>query len=186
VGYAGGSTKNPTYAETCTGGTGHTEAVLVAYNPERIAYSDLLRQFWECHNPTQLNGQGGDHGTQYRSAAYTYDDEQLALALSSKAAYQDTLKNEIHTEIRPMSDAGPFYYAHEGYQQYLARPGSRQYCSAQPQGVSLPAFESWAPAELLASHAPKLPEAFWQKHGPKPHCAIKGPNEQIVWADGAQ
>ena len=187
VGYAGGHTKNPTYSETCTGRTGHTEAVLVAYNPELISYADLLRQFWECHDPTQYNGQGGDHGTQYRTAAYAYDDEQLALLHASKAAYSAALSGrEIHTEIKPISEAGPFYYAHEGYQQYLARPGSRQYCSAQPQGVSLPPFDTWAPAELRATHAPKLSEAFWRKHGPKPHCSIKGPNEQIVWDEPAE
>lgn len=82
-----------------------------------------------------------------------------------------------------MTEAGPFYYAHEGYQQYLARPGSRPYCSAQPQGVSLPPFDTWAPAALKgrADLAPRLPEEFWAKHAPKPHCVLREPHTQIQW-----
>eukprot|EP00013_Stygamoeba_regulata_P019808 CAMPEP_0177660124 /NCGR_PEP_ID=MMETSP0447-20121125/17840_1 /TAXON_ID=0 /ORGANISM="Stygamoeba regulata, Strain BSH-02190019" /LENGTH=260 /DNA_ID=CAMNT_0019165103 /DNA_START=115 /DNA_END=897 /DNA_ORIENTATION=- len=184
VGYCGGYTKNPTYEEVCTGMTGHTESVLVVYDPALVSYADLLRQFWECHNPTQFQGQGNDHGTQYRSAVYCNNNNELQLAIASKEAYQRALKGEtIHTEIELMEKAGPFYYAHEAYQQYLARPGSRPYCSAEPQGVSLPPFASWAPPALQASHAPRLPEPYWEKHGPRPGCTIKGPNIQNRWPE---
>ena len=87
----------------------------------------------------------------------------------------------LHRLLTCLRAAGPFYYAHEEYQQYLARPGSRQYCSAQPQGVELAAFETWAPAELATKHAPKLPRPYWDKHGPKPGCTIKGAVAQVKW-----
>jgi peptide-methionine (S)-S-oxide reductase len=122
VGYAGGYTPNPTYEETCTGRTGHTEAVLVVYDPTAVSYDELLKVFWENHDPTTPMRQGNDVGTQYRSALYTYDDEQLEQAKRSLDAYQERLRaagyGDITTEIR---EAGPFYYAEEYHQQYLAK-----------------------------------------------------------------
>jgi len=106
----------------------------------------------------------------------------LILAQASLAVYEKALGKKIHTEVKPLSESGPFYYAHEEFQQYLARPFSRPYCSAEPQGVSLPPFINWSPAELLNSlHAPKLDEDFWTEHAPKPHCVVRAPNEQIVY-----
>ena len=127
--YAGGTTPNPTYQETCTGMTGHTEAVLVVYDPQRVDLDQLFKIFWENHDPTQYMGQGNDIGTQYRSAIYTTSDEQLAAALASRGAYQSKLteKNfgDITTEIGP---AAPYYYAEDYHQQYLAKnPGG--YCN---------------------------------------------------------
>jgi peptide-methionine (S)-S-oxide reductase len=138
VGYAGGSTPNPTYQETCSGLTGHTEAVLVVYDPKVISYDQLLKIFWEGHNPTQGMRQGNDAGTQYRSAIYTLTPEQKRAAEASKAAYQKMLTasglGAITTEI---AEAGPFYYAEEYHQQYLAKnPGG--YCGLGGTGVSCP------------------------------------------------
>ena len=132
AGYAGGYTPNPTYEETCTGRTGHTEAVLVVHDPEVVSYETLLKHFWENHDPTQVNGQGNDRGTQYRTAIYTTTDEQLATAKRSRDRYQARLDEqgfgEISTEIRPLDEAGPFYYAEAYHQQYLAKnPGG--YCN---------------------------------------------------------
>jgi peptide-methionine (S)-S-oxide reductase len=127
--YAGGSTPNPTYEETCTGMTGHTEAVLVVFDPEKVSLDQLFKIFWENHDPTQYMGQGNDVGTQYRSAIYANSDEQLAAALASRDAYQAKLTEhgfgEITTEVAP---AGPYYYAEGYHQQYLAKnPGG--YCN---------------------------------------------------------
>ena len=138
VGYAGGSTPNPTYQETCSGLTGHTEAVLVVYDPKLISYEQLLKIFWESHDPTQGMRQGNDTGTQYRSAIYALTPEQKRLAEASKAAFQKKLTTSgygaITTEI---ADAGPFYYAEEYHQQYLAKnPGG--YCGLGGTGVSCP------------------------------------------------
>ncbi|MGH9165916.1 MAG: peptide-methionine (S)-S-oxide reductase MsrA, partial [Acidimicrobiales bacterium] len=117
VGYAGGYTPNPTYQEACGGRTGHTEAVLVVFDPDRISYQELLALFWESHDPTQGMRQGNDVGTQYRSAIYTSSPAQLAAAEASRLAYQEVLRaaghGDVTTEIAP---AGPFYYA-EGYHQ---------------------------------------------------------------------
>ena len=136
VGYAGGQTPNATYAEVCTGTTGHAEAVLVVYDPAALDYRELLRAFWESHDPTQGMRQGNDHGTQYRSAVYGYNAEQLALAEQSKADYQAKLSQAgygaITTDILP---APPFYYAEDAHQQYLAKnPGG--YCGLGGTGVS--------------------------------------------------
>lgn len=187
VGYAGGYTPNPTYEEACSGRTGHTEAVQVVYDPEKISLVDILRWFWEAHDPTQGMGQGNDRGTQYRSALYYFDEEQKQLYESSCAAYEKALqaagkgRGKITTEIRAAQDFPEvFFYGEDYHQQYLAKPGARPYCSAQPQEVSLPPFESWCP-KGLESHAPKLPEDFWKAHGPKPHCVIRSPNEPIKW-----
>jgi peptide-methionine (S)-S-oxide reductase len=135
VGYAGGHTPNATYEEVCSGLTGHTEVVKVIYDPEKIDYEDLLKIFWESHDPTQGMRQGNDVGTQYRSAIYVFDDEQKLAALESKRRYQERLseaaKGEISTEVL---DAPPFYYAEDYHQQYLAKnPGG--YCGIGGCGV---------------------------------------------------
>lgn len=139
VGYAGGYTPNPTYEEVCSGLTGHAEVVLVVYDPKVIGYEQLLRVFWESHDPTQGMRQGNDVGTQYRSALYTYTPEQQAAAEASRVAYQQALAAAGHgaitTEIRP---APPFYYAEAYHQQYLAKnPGG--YCGLRGSGVACPA-----------------------------------------------
>ncbi len=136
VGYAGGYTPNATYEEVCSGRTGHTEVVRVIYDPNKVAYETLLKAFWESHDPTQGMRQGGDVGTQYRSAIYTTTDAQQKAAEASKRAYQDALTNAhraaITTEIR---EAPEFYYAEEYHQQYLAKnPGG--YCGLGGCGVS--------------------------------------------------
>ena len=138
VGYAGGYTPNPTYEEVCSAQTGHTEVVLVVFDPEQIPYAELLRVFWEAHDPTQGMRQGNDVGTQYRSAIYTYGDEQLAAAEASRDAYSGALARagmgRITTEIAP---AGPFYYAEDYHQQYLSKVPNG-YCGLGGTGVSCP------------------------------------------------
>jgi len=138
VGYAGGSTPNPTYQEACSGKTGHAEVVLVAYDPSRIGYDELLKTFWEAHDPTQGMRQGNDMGTQYRSLILTADDEQRAAAEASRDAFQANLTTAgfgaITTEIAP---AGPFYYAEDYHQQYLDK-NPRGYCPNHSTGVRLP------------------------------------------------
>jgi peptide-methionine (S)-S-oxide reductase len=138
VGYGGGYTPNPTYEEVCSGLTGHTELVLVVFDPARTSYDALLKVFWEAHDPTQGMRQGNDVGTQYRSAIYTYSDEQREAASRSRDAYQKDLKKArygaITTEI---AAAGPFYYAEDYHQQYLAKnPGG--YCGLGGTGVACP------------------------------------------------
>ena len=140
VGYAGGSTPNPTYEETCSGRTGHTEAVLVAYDPKEVSYEDLLRTFWEGHDPTQGMRQGNDLGTQYRSAIYWSSTEQRDAAERSRELFQANLNErgfgEITTEI---ATAGPFYYAEDYHQQYLApTKNPNGYCGLGGTGVSCP------------------------------------------------
>jgi peptide-methionine (S)-S-oxide reductase len=138
VGYAGGHTQNPTYEEVCSGRTGHTEAVLVVFDPAKISYEKLLKTFWENHNPTQGMRQGNDVGTQYRSAIYTSNDAQREAAAASKAAYQKALSTKglgtITTEIAP---AGTFYFAEDYHQQYLAK-NPAGYCGLGGTGVSCP------------------------------------------------
>ena len=139
VGYQGGFTPNPTYDETCTGRTGHTEAVMVVFDPAVISFEQLLKTFWESHDPTQGYRQGNDVGTQYRSAIYTTTPAQLAAAKASRAMYQTELERagfgDITTEIAP---APAFYYAEDYHQQYLAKvPGG--YCGLGGTGVSCPA-----------------------------------------------
>lgn len=138
VGYAGGFTPNPTYEEVCSGLTGHTEAVLVVYDPTVIAYPKLLEIFWESHDPTQGMRQGNDVGSQYRSAIYVHDETQRAAALASREAYQRALtsagQREITTEI---AERPAFYYAEAYHQQYLAKnPGG--YCGLGGTGVHYP------------------------------------------------
>jgi peptide-methionine (S)-S-oxide reductase len=139
VGYAGGHTPNPTYEEVCSGRTGHTEAVLVVFDPSKVSYDELLRAFWEGHDPTQGMRQGNDVGTQYRSAIYTSSDAQLEAAKASRDRYQQALETagrggEISTEIAP---AGPFYYAEDYHQQYLSK-NPAGYCGLGGTGVSCP------------------------------------------------
>ena len=138
VGYAGGHTENPTYEETCSGRTGHTEAVLVVFDPKKVSYEDLLKVFWESHNPTQGMRQGNDVGTQYRSAIYTFAEAQQKAAAASKAVYQKALSAKglgaITTEIAP---AGKFYFAEDYHQQYLAK-NPAGYCGLGGTGVSCP------------------------------------------------
>lgn len=138
AGYAGGSTPNPTYEETCSGLTGHTEVVLVAFDPGKISYEQLLKTFWESHDPTQGMRQGNDIGTQYRSAIYTTSEAQMQAAMASKAAYGAALAakslGEITTEIAPLRD---FYYAEDYHQQYLAK-NPAGYCGLGGTGVSCP------------------------------------------------
>ncbi|AVI63451.1 peptide-methionine (S)-S-oxide reductase MsrA [Halomonas sp. GFAJ-1] len=138
VGYAGGTTPNPTYQETCTGRTGHTEVVRVIYDPKQAALETLLQIFWEQHDPTQGNRQGNDVGSQYRSAIFTTTDTQLKAAQDSAAAYQQALnrsgKGAITTEIKPLDT---FYYAEAYHQQYLDKnPGG--YCGLKGTGVTCP------------------------------------------------
>jgi peptide-methionine (S)-S-oxide reductase len=132
AGYTGGYTPNPTYEETCTSLTGHTEAVQVVYDPARVSFETLLKAFWENHDPTQRHGQGNDIGTQYRTALYPTTDEQADAAKRSLERYQAALSaagyGEITTEIRPFSEAGPWYYA-EGYHQQYLHKNPRGYCN---------------------------------------------------------
>jgi peptide-methionine (S)-S-oxide reductase len=138
VGNAGGFTPNPTYEEVCSGRTGHAESVLVVFDPEVVTYDELLKAFWENHDPTQGMRQGNDVGMQYRSAIYTYDAAQAEAAERTKRAYEQALKargyGPITTEIKP---AGEFYFAEDYHQQYLAKnPGG--YCGIGGTGVSCP------------------------------------------------
>ncbi len=139
VGYAGGITANPTYQEVCSGATGHAEAVMAVFDPAMVSYAELLKVFWESHDPTQGMRQGNDVGTQYRSAIFTVDDAQQAEARRSLAAYQAELSKAGHgsitTEILPLDT---YYYAEDYHQQYLAKnPGG--YCGLGGTGVTCPA-----------------------------------------------
>jgi peptide-methionine (S)-S-oxide reductase len=141
AGYMGGTTPNPTYAETCTGRTGHAEAVLVAYDRAQTSPEELLRAFWENHDPTTQDRQGNDVGTQYRSAVYWTTPEQEQAARLTRDAFGRVLMEAGHgrivTELRPAQDAGPFYYAEELHQQYLHKnPGG--YCNHGPNGYTCP------------------------------------------------
>ena len=172
VGYAGGYTANPTYEEVCSGRTGHTEVVRVVWDVNAIDFSDLLKLFWECHDPTQGMAQGNDTGTQYRSAIYVMEPELLPLAEASRNRYQQLLnangKSAITTEI---ATGKPFFFAETYHQQYLARPGSRPYCSARPSGVLLDAFED-------SNY--KLPAAVWSHYDWSiDHCVLRGDNAPI-------
>jgi peptide-methionine (S)-S-oxide reductase len=138
VGYAGGQTPNPTYEEVCSGRTGHTEVVLVVYDPKQVSLETLLKVFWESHDPTQGMRQGNDVGTQYRSAIYWYTEEQRKVVEASRSAYYKALKaaghEDITTEIR---QAPEYYYAEDYHQQYLAK-NPNGYCGLGGTGVSCP------------------------------------------------
>ncbi len=172
VGYAGGSVVDPSYQQVCSGRTGHAEVVRVVWSRDQVDLSDLLKLFWECHDPTQGDRQGNDRGSQYRSAIYVSNPADLTLAEASREAYGALLKaaglGSITTEIAADK---PLYYAEAYHQQYLAKPGSRPYCSAQPTGVRLGAF----PGSLF-----KLPEEVWQSFDwTIPHCVLRGDNAPI-------
>ena len=172
VGYAGGAQPDPTYNQVCSGRSGHAEVVRVVWDQSRIGFADLLKLFWECHDPTQGNRQGNDRGSQYRSAIYVNDPALLALAEVSRSTYQDTLTDAgfpaITTEIR--ADV-PFHFAEPYHQQYLAKPGSRPYCSAQPSGVQLGAFPG-------SSYL--LPARVWESYDwSVAHCVLRGDNAPI-------
>jgi len=172
VGYAGGEKINPTYYEVCSGATGHSEVVRVVWDKNKIDISDLLKMFWECHDPTQKNRQGNDIGTQYRSAIYYKNENNLKIILASKAQYQKELNKKSHglieTEIK-MIDT--YYYAEEYHQQYLASPGSRQYCSASPTKVKL---ESFTGSNF------KLNDAVWENFNWEvDKCVLRSDNKRI-------
>ena len=141
AGFQGGYTSFPTYAETCTGRTGHTETVLVAYDPTVLSHTDLLRTFWSLHDPTQGYRQGNDRGTQYRSAVFTTTPDQAQAALATRDRYAPELRahgyGAITTEIRSVTEAGPFYYAEAEHQQYLHKV-PHGYCPVHSTGVACP------------------------------------------------
>jgi peptide-methionine (S)-S-oxide reductase len=192
VGYCAGYTPNPTYEETCSGLTGHTEGVRVVYNPQEISVVDVVRMFWESHDPTQVNGQGNDRGTQYRSGLYFFDEDQKILYEASKVAYEKALKSAgidrpIATQIASASDydkyGGLWYFAESYHQQYLAKPGARPYCSAQPQSVSLPDYDEWCPfqdEQRKEFYRPKLPQSFWKQYGPKRGCSVVSESNEPI------
>lgn len=137
VGYSGGITMNPTYREVCTGFTGHTEAVLVVYDPKKISYDELLTTFWEQHDPTQGMRQGGDVGTQYRSGIYYLNEEQKDSSLKTRKSYQEELnKNGFGSITTEITEAADFYYAEHNHQQYLAK-NPEGYCGVDGTGIKL-------------------------------------------------
>ena len=172
VGYAGGETDNPTYREVCTGQTGHVEVIRVVWDREKIDLSDLLKLFWECHDPTQGNRQGNDSGTQYRSAIYTSNNNQLNKVIESKKSYQAELQKNGYGQITTEISSGvKFYFAEEYHQQYLAKPGSRPYCSAMPTKVEFKDFQG--------SNF-KLNEKIWSYYNWEiTHCILRGENTPI-------
>jgi peptide-methionine (S)-S-oxide reductase len=190
-----------TYEEVCSGLTGHNEVVQIAYDPSLISTADILRFFWESHDPTQGNRQGNDRGTQYRSGIYCTSSAQMKTAEESREAYQARLSTSgsgtITTEIAALGEKMDgqfcaqregklceFFYAEDYHQQYLAKPGARPYCSAQPQGVSLGNEWSHKVPKSLGGPA-KLDESFWTKHGPKRGCSVvRQSNEPIAWLAG--
>ena len=172
VGYAGGEKENPTYYQVCSGITGHAEVVRVVWNVNEIDISDLLKMFWECHNPTQKNRQGNDMGTQYRSTIYYKNDRNKDKIYSSKEAYQKELyKNNlglIETEIKKIDT---YYYAEDYHQQYLAVEGSRQYCSASPTKVKFGSFNNCDY---------KLPKEIWDNFNwDIDKCVLRSNNKPI-------
>ena len=173
VGYAGGETDHPSYDQVCSGRTGHTEVVRVVWSTPALDVSDLLKLFWECHDPTQGDRQGNDRGSQYRSAIYTTTARQMQMAEASRAWYQNALSAAGHGEITTEIAADRAYYFAESYhQQYLARPGSRPYCSAMPTGIRLGNFDG-------ADY--RLPEKVWSHYDWSiSHCVLRGDNSPIT------
>jgi peptide-methionine (S)-S-oxide reductase len=172
VGYAGGQPANPSYEQVCSGRTGHAEVVRVVWDKQQIGFADLLKLFWECHDPTQGDRQGNDRGSQYRSAIYVNDPDLLSQAKASLVSYQQRLSAAgfaaITTEIR--LDV-PFHAAEAYHQQYLARAGSRPYCSAQPTQVPLDGYEG---AHFLLD--PRVWSYYdWSVN----HCVLRGDNAPI-------
>jgi peptide-methionine (S)-S-oxide reductase len=175
VGYAGGQLASPTYEQVCSGRSGHAEVVRVVWDTARVSFADLLKLFWECHDPTQGNRQGNDRGSQYRSAIYVDDPDLLALAEASRSTYQAALdaagRGSITTEI---ASGQRFHFAEPYHQQYLAREGSRPYCSAQPTGIPLGPFPG---ADF------KLPPTVWAHYDWSiSHCILRGDNAPIALA----
>ncbi len=173
VGYAGGKQMNPTYREVCSGTTGHTEVVRVVWDKTKIDLSDLLKLFWESHDPTQGNRQGNDCGTQYRSAIYTSNSNQLNLVKASFQSYQESLSKMgfgmITTEIK---ENQTLFYAEDYHQQYLAKPGSRPYCSAMPTNV---------PLEKFSGSNFKLSDKVWSNFDWEiQHCVLRSDNSPIL------
>ena len=169
VGYAGGHTQDPSYRDVCSGRTGHTEVVRVVWSSPAVDFSDLLKLFWECHDPTQGNRQGNDTGSQYRSAIYTTNERQMAMAISSRNAYQIALNQNGYGPITTEIQADQTFYFAEGYhQQYLAKPGSRPYCSAMPTQTVLEGFDG---ADFL------LPQKIWNDYDWSiSHCVLRSDN----------
>jgi len=172
VGYAGGNSKNPNYNDVCSGFTGHTEVVKIIWDKSIIDISDLLKMFWECHDPTQKNRQGNDTGTQYRSAIYFFSKDNEQLIINSRDAYQKKLSENklglIETEIKQIDS---YYYAETYHQQYLALDGSRQYCSASPTNIKLEEFKG-----SKYKLDPKIWENFdWTIE----KCVLRSDNNQI-------
>ena len=172
VGYAGGSTNNPTYNDVCSGFTGHTEVVKVIWDKSIIDISDLLKMFWECHDPTQKNRQGNDSGTQYRSAIYFFGKENEEIIINSRNSFQEKLSEnkfgKIETEINQVDK---YYYAEAYHQQYLALEGSRQYCSASPTNIKLEKFNG---ANF------KLDQEVWENFDwTIEKCVLRSDNSQI-------
>jgi peptide-methionine (S)-S-oxide reductase len=173
VGYAGGNGASPSYETVCGGRTGHAEVVRVVWNKQIIDFCDLLKLFWECHDPTQGDRQGNDRGSQYRSVIYTNDPNLDAIAKASCDAYQILLTEKGFAAISTEIKLNQIFYAAEDYhQQYLAKPGSRPYCSAQPTRVSLGPFPG---CHYL------LPEKVWSHYDwSVSHCVLRGENSPIV------
>eukprot|EP00924_Labyrinthula_sp_SR-Ha-C_P011150 snap_masked-scaffold_81-processed-gene-0.20-mRNA-1 protein AED:0.02 eAED:0.02 QI:138/1/1/1/1/1/2/28/237 len=182
VGYAGGSSA-ASYEQVCTGRTGHTEAVLVVWETDKLSYTDIIRQFLANHDPTQINGQGNDHGSQYRGAVYYETEDQKRITEAAFESFNKTLKEnrkgKIATEVKGDQK---FFYAEEYHQQYLAKPGSRPYCSARPLGIRMEDPNVWLPEDMKEKYAPKLSEEYWNQYMPSPHCVIRDPHEQIKWS----
>ena len=175
VGYAGGQLANPSYDQVCSGRTGHSEVVRVVWDQAQVDFSDLLKLFWECHDPTQGDRQGNDRGSQYRSVIYVGSPSQLSLATASRDAYQALLDaagfGSITTEIKTNQT---LHFAETYHQQYLAKPGARPYCSAQPSGQRLGAFEG-------SNY--KLDPRVWDAYDWSiAHCVLRGDNSPIQLA----
>lgn len=172
VGYAGGQSEAPSYEQVCSGRTGHAEIVRVVWDRATVDFSDLLKLFWECHDPTQGDRQGNDRGSQYRSCIFVDDPSLLQLAEASRDHYQQQLSAAGFGPITTQIASGPVFHAAEPYhQQYLAKPGSRPYCSAQPSGIPLGAF---------AGSSFKLGAQVWQAYDWSiPHCVLRGENAPI-------
>ncbi len=172
VGYAGGSIQQPSYDQVCSGRTGHSEVVRVVWDTNLIGFSDLLKLFWECHDPTQGDRQGNDRGSQYRSVIYVDDPALMVLAEASREAYQALLSaagyGAITTELLSQQT---LWLAEPYHQQYLAKPGSRPYCSAQPSGQRLGGFPG---------AAYKLDARVWEAYDwSVAHCVLRGDNAPI-------
>lgn len=172
VGYAGGQLERPSYQQVCSGRTGHAEVVRVVWDQARIDFSDLLKLFWECHDPTQGDRQGNDRGSQYRSAIYVDDQALLAQAEASRQAYQELLSDAGYGPITTEIGSGrTFWFAEPYHQQYLAKPGSRPYCSAQPSGRRL--------GDFPGAHY-RLDPRVWDCYDwSVSHCILRGDNAPI-------